>query len=68
MRRPCPINGTPLNMLLLKRDKTLIEFFLFYHSEYRNPFNISEEDVVAAAPFFNVIEEDKDDDIVLDIR
>ena len=53
--------------LLLKRNKTLIEFFLFY-SEYRNPFEISEEDMTAAAaPFFSVIEEDKDDDIELDI-
>ena len=52
--------------LLLKRNKTF-EFFLFY-SEYRNPFEISEEDMTAAAaPSFNVIEEDKDDDIELDI-
>ena len=45
----------------------LIEFFLFYHSKYRNPFEISEEDMAAVAPSFNVIEEDEDDDIELDI-
>ena len=54
MRRPSPVNATPLNMLLLKRDQALIEFFLSYHSAYRNPFEISEDDMVAAAPSFNV--------------
>ena len=34
---------------------------------HKNPFKISEEDMVAAAPSFNVIEEDQDDDIELDI-
>ena len=32
-----------------------------------NPFVISEEDMAAAAPSFNVIEEDEGDDIELDI-
>ena len=34
---------------------------------YENPFEISEEDMAAAAPSFIVIEEDEDDDIELDI-
>ena len=34
---------------------------------HENPFEILEEDMVAAAPSFNVTEEDKDDDIELDI-
>ena len=32
-----------------------------------NPFEISEEDMAAAAPSFNVMEEDEDDDIELHI-
>ena len=32
-----------------------------------NSFEILEEDMAAAAPSFNVTEEDKDDDIELDI-
>ena len=34
---------------------------------HENPFEILEEDMAAAAPSFNVIEEDQDDDIELDI-
>ena len=34
---------------------------------HKNPFEISEEDMAAAAPSFNVIEEDEHDDIELDI-
>ena len=34
---------------------------------HENPLEISMEDMVAAAPSFNVIEEDEDDDIELDI-
>ena len=34
---------------------------------HKNPFEISEEDMAAAAHSFNVIEEDEDDDIELDI-
>ena len=34
---------------------------------HENPFEISEEDMAAAAPSFNVMEEDEDDDIELDI-
>ena len=34
---------------------------------HENPFEILEEDMVAAAPSFNVIEECEDDDIELDI-
>ena len=34
---------------------------------HKNPFEISEEDTAAAAPSFNVIEEDEGDDIELDI-
>ena len=34
---------------------------------HEKPFEIWEEDMTAAAPSFNVIEEDEDDDIALDI-
>ena len=34
---------------------------------HENPFEISEEDMAAAAPSFNIIEENEDDDIELDI-
>ena len=34
---------------------------------HKNSFEISEEDMAAAAPSFNVIEEDEDDDIELAI-
>ena len=34
---------------------------------HENPFEILEEDMAAASPSFNVIEEDEDDDIELDI-
>ena len=34
---------------------------------HENPFKILEEDMVAAAPSFNIIEEDEDHDIELDI-
>ena len=34
---------------------------------HNNPFEILEEDMVAGAPSFNVIEKDEDDDIELDI-
>ena len=34
---------------------------------HENPLEISVEDMVAAAPSFNVIEEDEDDDIELEI-
>ena len=40
---------------------------LNYKNLHENPFKISEEDMAIAAPFFNVIEEDQDDDIELDI-
>ena len=39
---------------------------LNYKNLHENPFEIS-EDVAAAEPSFNVIEEDEDDDIKLDI-
>ena len=39
---------------------------LNYKNLHENPFKIS-EDVAAAEPSFNVIEEDEDDDIKLDI-
>ena len=34
---------------------------------HENPFKILEEDMVAAAPSFNIIEEDEGHDIELDI-
>ena len=34
---------------------------------HENPFEILEEEMAAAAPSFNVIEEDRDDDTELDI-
>ena len=34
---------------------------------HENPFKILEEDMVAAAPSFNIIEEDEDHNIELDI-
>ena len=34
---------------------------------HKNPFEISEEDMAAAVPSFNVNEEDEDDDIGLEI-
>ena len=34
---------------------------------HENPFEISGENMAGAAPFFNVTEEDEDDDIELDI-
>ena len=34
---------------------------------HKNPFQISEENMAADTPSFNVIEEDEDDDIELDI-
>ena len=34
---------------------------------HENPFGIWEEDMTAAAPSFNVIEEDEDHDIELEI-
>ena len=40
---------------------------LNYKNLHENPFEISEEDVAAAEPSFNVIEEDEDDGIELDI-
>ena len=54
------IDGTQddlLTQMLNLNDKNLPE----------NPFEILEEDMAAAAPSFNVTEEDKDDDIELDI-
>ena len=45
------------NTMLNLNDKNL----------YENPFEISGENMVGAAPFFNVIEEDEDEDIELDI-
>ena len=34
---------------------------------HKDPFEISPEDVVDAAPLFNIIDEEKDDDIDIDV-
>ena len=41
---------------------------LNYGNLHKNPFEISDEDMAAAAPSFNIVEEDNDDDDYIDLE
>ena len=47
---------TSSNQMLLQQDKEI----------EKDPFTVSEEDITKAAPFFNIIEDDIENDIDID--
>ena len=72
-----PIDGTQDDLISCVKEskicvagKALLKIQMLNLNDknlHKNPLEISEEDMAAAAPSFNVMEEDEDDDIELDI-